>query len=320
MIRKSLCVLFLIIVPILLGQRNEREKRFGFICASYNQGCIYIILLTILLYLSCWINQWKFHVFERMFAASIIIGIIKVFYLKTIKKRGNKGKKYYSELFVKKILLFLIVLFLIAFQLSAYVFNGNFDQDDNTVEIVNTILGNDSFFNISPFTGETSQFIQPLYTPIILFYAFLSKISGLHPTLLIHIIVPCWILSWFSSICFEYGLELFDDKMKAIYFVIVIQILNMLGVYGKWLTSALLLCKAWQEESILLLCLLPWMVLRLFRIAQNKITSWEWLALVFQLLLIALFAIRAELYVGLLLVVALLIGSGRKLYELYRAY
>lgn len=316
MIRKGLSILFLIIVPMLLGTRKQvRNKHDGSIYIVYNRGCICMLFLATLIYEFCLLNKWGFDIYEHLIISSIVfISIILIF----SKIRNKKKKKINNKLQFENIILLLVILSLLVFQLSAYLFTGNFDQNDSSVEIVNTIISNNNFFYISPYTGDVSTLIQPLYTPAMLFYAFLCKVSNLHPTLLVHIIIPFWILTLFSSICYEYGRELFGDKRKAIYLVLVVQILNILGTYGKWIPSSLLLHEAWREESILILCLVPWMMLELFWIFQDKVISWNLLFLVVQFILLIFFERSGVFYTGLLLAIALLIIFGRKIHGHYR--
>lgn len=318
MIRKSLCALFLVFVPILLAQgyiRPVKDKLNESICTTYNRGCIYMLFLSTLVFVLCRLNQWKFIVYERMLIFFVAFISITMFLIKVRRK-----KKYLSKPKVERISLLLVVALMIIFQISAYLFTGSFEKNDNTVEIVNTILSNDSFFYVNPYIGDKGIFIQSSYTPIMLFYAFLSKISGLHPTLLIHIIIPLWILILFSSICYEYGLELFENRRKAAFLVLVIQVLNIFGTHGKWLISSLLLYDTWQGENILLTCLLPWLMLQIFRMFQTVVKAGDWLLLILQSILIILFERSGVFYIGLLLAITFMLVIGRKVYGRYRAF
>lgn len=319
MLRKGLCVLFLVFIPLLLAQgyiRKSIDKKYVSLCMTYNQGCNYMLIGLTLLFELCRFAQWGLTVYVWMFALyTIIISILGQF----IGFRNKREKKHLNNLHVINIKFLFALFCLIAFQMLAYLFTGSFNQDDYSVEIVNTISANDSFFYVSPYTGETGTNILSLYTPMMMFYAFLSKISNLHPTLLIHVIVPFWILIWFSSICYEYGLELFENRRKAACLVLGIQVLNILGTHGRWLTSSLLLFEAWKGESILLLCLFPQLILKMIRMFQAKVKVRDWLLLILQSVMIILFEKSGILYIGLLLFVTLIFVSGRKIYEFYKS-
>lgn len=319
MLRKISGILLLMLLPLLIGKahcRCQRKEYSKCLCFTYNRGVIMELFLLTVFYKIGTVFQWGTNKYIYIFVLCVMTGILWGAIV-VLRNRGQNTKCASWDM-QSKGLLFIIFL-LIFFQMQGYIFIDRFAPNDGSVEMVNTMLANESFFDINPFTGgkSISGEAAVLYSPLILLYGSLCKISGLHPSLLIRMVVPFWVLLIFASICMEYGEILFQNRKKALMLVMTTQILSLFGAEKEWLVFNFLLFKAWTQEGVLYIVLLPLLILQCFYVIKKKnLREWLWLGL--QVLLVAWFSDAGIFYLVILGVAFILVLIGRKVYDSIR--
>ncbi len=168
------------------------------------------------------------------------------------------------------------ILFLVVFSLQCiYILNVFPDiATDYTVETVNTTLESDLIYENNPYMGSTFQYgitFRGKLVTLPLFYAFLTKVTGLKATVVVYQIIPIWalLLSMLSFI--QLGKALFSDKERyPLYFATGIGILNLFGVFSRNCIFFYRMRKGFSGESFLISIFYPLLLYGLMRLGMDK--------------------------------------------------
>lgn len=156
------------------------------------------------------------------------------------------------------------------------------DEDDAFfVASSATAVETDTIFSINPYTGAVYNVLPPRYvlSPFPAFIAVISKVSGIHSTIIAHTLLPA-ILIPLSYIVF--GLVgsriLKRDKRMIGYFLILVSAIQLFSGYSVYTPGVFLLTRIWQGKAVLTNVLLP-AVFCLGLVAYEKKQKRDWIVL-----------------------------------------
>ena len=302
---KIIALMALLGSPILLGYWTEKNGRWY---ERYNRGIGVLVFINGILYLMGNAFQWSRERYVIAFGCGIAVcGFIDILLWSKREKERVKISWANTKAAVSFWVIFGII---VALQIQGYLFRGAMSESDITVEVVNTMIADSRFYGISPYTGlpTASETCRSIYTPMQIFYMIICKISGVQAAMLVHFLIPFWILITCVSIWYEFGWEFWKEPNSVKLFLCIIVLLNIFGSGQNWLNVHALLFKAWKDETVLFAIQVPLVLLQLFEICRekgNKRTAGAVLGMYF----IGIYAIqpKGKLYFAILLLITWII-------------
>lgn len=276
-----LLIIWLIIVPIGMGllpmrmiQPEKRKYGMTILCGYlFMFASFEIITVPILL-----------QMFSRGFRyVRVIYGIFAVVtalagYVVTWCKR--KDKPLYSERLCLpgSRLCWCGALILLGFTLLMALTHANFDGDDAYYVVQSQITEEtDTMYTQQPYTGgSTGIDMRHALALFTMWIAFIGRMSGVHSTILCHLILPLVLIPLTYLIVTMIGRELLDDQDKQEmlpWFCVMIQVLYLFGNVSIYTTETFMLTRTWQGKSVACNILLPsvlFFLLLLYKDYQGK--------------------------------------------------
>ena len=141
-------------------------------------------------------------------------------------------------------------------------------QMEQTVQTVMTSIDTNSAYIYQPYTGEQypATQMEKIFSPYEMLYAVTAWVSGLHPALLIKVILPLFILPFFMCCYWEIGKFFFkQEKMQAV-FLIIVEIIYYVPIYTAVETPVTGIFRScWNGSVMLECCILPYAFLQVMR-------------------------------------------------------
>lgn len=268
--------LVLELLGMLLTRREEEEN-----CIAWNfvAGLLISFAIFEVLVIPCIFTYQKFHVFAGIYTVVLLGLCIVSLSLNHEKIRGFfKGLRKDS---IKKPIIFYAAVLLILLEMFMYVQYAHIDDDDAFyVATAVTTLEEDTMYTVNPYTGEAYSSFPARYvlSPFPVYNAFMSKMTGMHPTVCAHNVLPViFVLSAFF-VSYLIGMKLFKQDMKKTgYFLVFCSLIQMYSAYTTHPQGMVYLVRLWQGKAVLASVLLPacfYMAMRLF---WNKGKHCDWL-------------------------------------------
>ena len=180
----------------------------------------------------------------------------------TEKRRNGLG--------LETALYWLIAAALLLFQMYMAFSRAFFDGDD-AYYVAQSVIAEqtDVLYRILPYTGlSTLLDWRHALAALPIWEAWLARISGIHPAIIAHTVLPLVILPVTYMVYFRIGMRLFHcDSRKTAMFLILVNLLQIFGNTSIYSSSTFFLMRTWQGKSIL--CNLVflttiWILLRLW--------------------------------------------------------
>lgn len=157
-----------------------------------------------------------------------------------------------------------IFILLCFVQIILVVILQHSDADDNYfIGIANTSLSTDTLLRYDAYTGMPAETfpLRYVFSPFPLFWACVSRITGIHPAILAHTIFPIILILLAYLIIYEISVELFNNTQKGLLFCNVMVALRLFGNYSIYTTSSFMLFRIWQGKAIVASIILPLLIL-----------------------------------------------------------
>lgn len=188
------------------------------------------------------------------------------------KAAGSTGatEKRRDGLSLETALYWLIAAALLLFQMYMAFSRAFFDGDD-AYYVAQSVIAEqtDVLYRILPYTGlSTLLDWRHALAALPIWEAWLARISGIHPAIIAHTVLPLVILPVTYMVYFRIGMRLFHcDSRKTAMFLILVNLLQIFGNTSIYSSSTFFLMRTWQGKSIL--CNLVflttiWILLRLW--------------------------------------------------------
>ena len=172
-------------------------------------------------------------------------------------------------------------------QIVAAVFFVHMDADDAYyIGTANTSLSTDTLFLFEPDTGYASYAVNTRYafSAIMVFWSYLSKITGIHPLIIAHTIIPIVFISISYILWWEVGKCLLKGKEQRWIFFLLINVINVFGNTSVYTQSSFLLFRIWQGKALLPNIILPSFLYFFLKLYGNNCLKRQWLTILITVL------------------------------------
>lgn len=192
---------------------------------------------------------------------------------------GKKGK-FSWETFIY----WLIAGGLIVFQIYMAYTHAFFDGDD-AYYVAQSVIADQSnvLYRILPYTGLTTTVdVRHALATLPIWEAYLARISGIHPAIIAHSLLPLIFIPVTYLFYFQIGKRLLKkDYRKLAVFMILVSVLQIFGNTSIYTNSTFFLMRTWQGKSMLcnmVLLAVLWCLLSLWdnrgETKKEKQTGW----------------------------------------------
>lgn len=174
----------------------------------------------------------------------------------------------------------ILALVLLILQLVIAVFGVHSDSDDAYyIGTATSSLATDTLFQVEPDTGFPSYSLPLRYafSALMIFWAYLSKMTGIHPLIITHSVIPVIFILISYVLWWELGKVLFKDADKRWIFFLFINLLNIFGNTSVYTQSSFLLFRIWQGKAMLPNIILPAMLLAFLGIYNAPKEKSRWI-------------------------------------------
>lgn len=167
-------------------------------------------------------------------------------------------------------LCFVLFLLLLAFQMYMAFTRASFDGDDAYYGVQGTIAFQmDSLYRINPYTGRSAPLdVRHALALFPIWEAFIARMSGLHPAVVMHSAAPVLLLFLTYLLYFQMGRELLKKRRNMLpMFMVLMALLQIFGNVSIYTNETFLLTRTWQGKSVAGNFILPavfWIFLNLF--------------------------------------------------------
>lgn len=277
-----LSIVILIIVPAILGmlitffcKTNEKNN----LLFSFVVGYLMEFATFELIYLPMYFFDCSFKLLQYVWTFLIIALVI----LSLLINR-KRIKEIFSITWKKMTSLpytFLIVLLLILLQIYVPVtYRQRVDSDDAFyLATTNTTIQTNSLFKYNGYDGVKYEKRDLRYSMsgLVIYYAVLSEIIGIHPAILEHTILPIIIIPLEFMVYALIGNKLLKkNKEKLAHFLILLSLIHVLGFISIFTNFTFFACRSWQGKSLLANFIIPvtWLIYTLCIENNKKLAYW----------------------------------------------
>lgn len=261
-------------IPVNLIERQHRSLGVTYIAGILTTLAVFQVIAVPIVIL----NERGFRVIVPLFSIlTILIGMVGVFMTWCTGKKepfsGDGEILSFTRFFQKKEeegLLWLFVLVLIGFQMFMAATLTSFDGDD-AYYVVQSLLTDetDTLYRIRPYTGlSTGIDLRHSLAVFPIWIAYIARMSGVHSTIVAHLVLPLVLIPVTYWIYLEIGKKLLKREMhKLPVFMIFISIMQIFGNVSIYTNATFFLTRTWQGKSLLANVVLPaivWLILWIF--------------------------------------------------------
>lgn len=153
---------------------------------------------------------------------------------------------------IQSILLWVLFIVLVCFQLYQSFTLAVFDGDDAYYVVQSvTAVQRDSMYGYIPYNGfGTSLDIRHAMAVLPLWIAFVAKLSGIHPTILSHLIIPFIVVPLTYLAYYLVAKRLLGEKKRLIpAFLFIIGLLQIFGNVSIYTKETFFVMRTWQGKS-----------------------------------------------------------------------
>lgn len=253
-------ILLNVIVPILIGgvfQVGICKTRTSQILYCYAVGFFVMLAIYQLLEVPMALCYVKFHVLVMVYAVILVMFVGAAIYRRkkvgrlfsTIITNEKEKKTIYDWIYL---IGFLVIL---GYQLYHTIFwqmNEMAFDDAIYLAHANDAVQSDLLFLLEPYKGEYTKLnIKRLLQSSIVYPSFLSKLTGIHVTVIAHTIWPVFLVLMAYSVYYLIAEKIFEKKKNRYLFLLMVAFLYNFGFYSHYSTSFRLLGTIWQGKGIL---------------------------------------------------------------------
>lgn len=252
---------FLIFVPICIGSLinwHKKEKNLSKYVYQLEMGFFFMVAIFQLLEVPIVILNMRFTVLVWIYSI-VLIAIILISLYRFAK---NKGKvDTYCLPNVKEILQnrgwFFILLFVIVLSYQLYhtaLYETTIMSLDDATYVANSnaAVQNDVLFLNHPYYGSEYKLeYKRVLQSFPIFLAYISKITGIHVTIICHTIMPCYLLVMAYGVYYLIASKLIDKKENVFLFLFFLSLMFTFGYFSHYSTTFRLLGVLWQGKAVL---------------------------------------------------------------------
>ena len=272
------------ILPFCIGllpvrYMKEEHKSFGMIWI-----CGWIMMFAVFQVIAV-----PFIVFEASFTLvvwcyTIVIAVIALVFLFIGKNavwdctKKIKGMK----LEVDQLVLISLVLVLIVLQLVGAYYMQYLDGDDAFYVATSlTAQHTDTMYRFTPYYGADGVLdVRHALSPVPIFMAWLSELSGIHVTIICHSYISVLFLGLMYLIYLELGAQLFPLQRKNKWlFILFLSIWYMFGNVSIYAAESFAFTRTWQGKAMFPNLMVPLLFLWMLFMVREQMDIGEWMML-----------------------------------------
>lgn len=256
-------LLFLVIIPELLGLIVTKflDKEKNNLILAFVIGCLIEFAICQLVAVPLIFMNASFTTLLYIYIGiNLVLSIVSIYLnVKRLKELLVNNLKSIKEM---PKLLTLVVVILVGIQVYGLVGYMHLDDDDAFyVGTAVTSVQTNTIYKYSPTTGsEAGEHLDLRYKlgPFPVYYAIMSEIINIHPTIFAHTIMPIVFLPLAYMVIGLLADCLFkNNKEQTMLFLIFINIMSIWGNYSIRNNFSFLLFRIWQGKSILANIIIP---------------------------------------------------------------
>lgn len=272
--------IYLALLPFFMGYLIAGRKKgtkwialyvYGMLgmMAAFQLACVPLVLLhrTLLEAVIWW------HVLMGLFCAAACLK----------KNRAADGWTVKPEKWkTEEAVLALAVLALLAIQCAAYIAGTHIDDDDARY-VANAVAAyeTNTMYHYHPNNGTAMEYFmgeigKEATSPMMMFYAAVSFIVRVHPTIMIHTVwAVVWVLTsygiyWMLSACFYP-----ESRRNRLVFLALVMVLQIFGNTSIYTASTFSLIRAWQGKALVPAVVMPFLLALFLRRWKDKDYGWR---------------------------------------------
>jgi len=184
---------------------------------------------------------------------------------------GNIRGALKNNDYIRKFL-WLVPLALIGLQLYMSFFYQYLDGDDAYYASQSlSALETTRMYLYLPYTGATTQLdIRHLLSGITIFDSYLSKMVGVHTSIMAHSILPLFLIVLAYQVYYNIGKKLFaGEPVKGIVFLTVAIVMQLFGNTTIYSNATFFLTRTWQGKAVMAGFIIPVTFLILLQMAER---------------------------------------------------
>lgn len=197
-----------------------------------------------------------------------------------ILARKKIKKRFYAIDIVQSLNVYSIIsFFLLAMQVLIAIFCVHSDADDAYyMGTALTSLSTDSLYLVAPDTGFLYSIFpwRYVFSTLMIFWAYLSKILFIHPLVIVHTIIPPVFILCSYILWWEIGKYFFKDIEKRWIYFLLLNIFNIFGNTSAYTQSSFLLFRIWQGKALIPNIIIPMILMLLLSINRYYKEQKRW--------------------------------------------
>ncbi len=282
--------LWVILIPLLIGcYWSERHKKYpGSLFLAYFYGIFIEFALFEILAVPMTFLRTSLHLLTILWmilslalaVCSVVLGRGFPLLRKRAVSFGENAASSLRKRVTPLLLVFLLCLILQVVFVTAF---QHIDDDDAYfVATANTAVQTDTLLQYNPYTGDLYRSLPSRYVfaPWPLFLAVLSQLTGIHPAVIAHLILPGLVLLFVYLVYALIARDLFPEKssQRDFFLLVVVLILSFFG-FSIYTSGTFLLTRGWQGKALVAGLIQP-ALFYICRGAMKEKGGWEmWCAL-----------------------------------------
>ena len=275
MIVKLLLILLLLgIFPLVIGCLWKEESPV----ASYLHGLAAMLGIFQVLAIPMCALKWKLSLLTKSYLAlCMVLVVISVIKNRTfVLQRAwiRRKLRTFSPLLGAAILCMLLQ--------AGYVTKMQHMDADDAFYLATavTAVENDGLYTHNPNTGRVLKeagYVRYMLASWPIFIAVLSQTSGLHATVLAHMVLPAIVLMWCYLAFFLFAEWLYpEEKHKEGLFMLFVTVLFTFSGFSVYSSSLFPLIRGWQGKAVLTGMGLPLLLYQSLQAREKASWSLEW--------------------------------------------
>lgn len=269
------------ILPFCMGLlpvhfMKEEHKSFGMIWI-----CGWMVMFAVfqLVAIPFIVSEAAFTLVVRWYTA--VIGILALICLAAGRGAALSCRKKLGEVKLEKgqALIMAAVLLLILLQLAAAFFMQYLDGDD-AFYIASSLTSQhtDTMYRFTPYYGADGELdIRHALSPVPIFMAWISELTGIHVTILCHSYIGILFLFLMYLIYIEFGTHLFSMQKKNKWlFLLFLNLWYLFGNVSIYTAESFAYTRTWQGKAMFPNLMVPMLFLWLLFMARDEMDVGEW--------------------------------------------
>lgn len=279
MLKISMCIIFLFLLPLILGTLWDGNKQQmsaykimeWYICGYYTMLALFQLICVPMCFLK---EKFSVLVVAYTIVIFIIAGFSWIKFIFSIKKKPICTERMVISIEKDEIFYIFLMVALLFVQVYYALFYGIsvMSYDDATYLVYANSAIEDNYmyiFNVTTGARQALDFQRSLQSSII-FIAYLSKVTMVNVPTMAHTIMVVQIIFITYATYALLAKRLFRQRDNRLIFMVLIEVIYIYGFYSHYSTTFRLLGAPWQGKAIFAIALTPYLFVVLPRVLRER--------------------------------------------------